>query len=362
MPKLPSYGVIAVGVNIAEDQDPLQYAERDAQRIFATFTGALGPARMDQSILLLGGQATRRKLINALAAAAELGTDYLLFYFSGHGGQDGICLADGVLTYQTLRRALRRVNSRCTLIVLDSCHAGAYFIETGGLAGLEEHWADVLASATPGTRMFFATSATAYSRESEEVRHGHFTYSLIRALHTGEGNIDRAGYRWISDLEVFRRAQRILRRRWPNDAEPESRKLGGNFPMILSQTDFPIGAGEVELTPSGTPVVGDVTIRVRNRRNVYTRLLCSLHDESGNKLDETKVDLFPERHARTYTRRIAFPLASLMNEAAVAKLAVRRAVRAWWHVRLVDPYHAHILDELQQEVYLRPRPRPPVRT
>src|SRR5690348_90347 len=105
------YRVVSVGVDNSWGQTPLHYAQRDADAVFRTFTGALGPATADGSFRLLGAEANGAALRFLLGALTFYQTDHLLFYFSGHGGDDGIALADGIFPYEELHAALQQIPS-----------------------------------------------------------------------------------------------------------------------------------------------------------------------------------------------------------------------------------------------------------
>ncbi|WP_437626006.1 caspase family protein [Sorangium sp. So ce1151] len=330
-------------MNDSADELPLRYAESDARAIWRTFTGALGPAQATDGALLLGAAATRKSVLRCLQAVAELPTDYLFFYFSGHGSQEGIALADGLLDHRLLRYALGQIDCHATLIALDTCHAGAYAIGGMGViedvSGLEDSWADVLASATPGTRMFFATRPDELSSEGGDLAGGHFTWALLQAMHRARGTIQVRDQRFVSDLEVFNLASRILLRRWPADAHPSSRKLRGDFPMLLSQADAPVGDGTVWLSPLARGVASDIGVQAAGRRGVPLSLACRLYDTDGDLLGEKQVHFLPRRDDDSYTTRIVLPL----DAATQGALRCGYELPVRWEVELVDPYHGHVI-------------------
>lgn len=353
---LGPYRVIAIGVNNAAGQTPLSFAESDARAIFQTFTGALGPALAQDSALLLGARATKAEVLRVLGAAARVGTGHLLLYFSGHGDSGGICLADDVLEHRVLRDALKRVRSRATLVVLDACQAASYawWHKTGeDVAGIAEDWADMLANASPGTRMFFATSADELSREGGNVRGGHFTWALLAALHRGYGSIQGRQRRWVSDHEAFSLACDILRQRCPNDAQPESRKLDGDFPMLLSQADNVCGSGVVCLTAAPRGITANVNVHVSDRRGIRTRLQCSVKDRSGFVVGIKNLFLTPASDSASYELSVAFPRDEIWDDKARSRLRRGVEVPLWWTAELLDAHHGHSLDAAAQRINYR---------
>lgn len=52
----------------------------------------------------------------------------LIFYFSGHGGNNAIALSDGLLSVQSLISVIDKIKSKNKIIILDSCHSGDFTI------------------------------------------------------------------------------------------------------------------------------------------------------------------------------------------------------------------------------------------
>jgi len=51
--------------------------------------------------------------------------DHFLFAWTGHGGENGIALADGILTYDELAYRLGAIDARVKVAIFSTCHAGA---------------------------------------------------------------------------------------------------------------------------------------------------------------------------------------------------------------------------------------------
>jgi hypothetical protein len=233
-----SYRILAIGVNRAKGQAPLECAEKDATDIVDMFTGGLGPPGV-RAKSLVGSAATRGNVIANLDALASERPDRVLLFFSGHGSTKGIQLADQLLCYKCVARRLRGAEALSTVVVLDTCHAGAFARAErfDDLAGVDEDlaWLQALVDARKGHRVLFATSETTLSREDREAGNGRFTAALLHALKNAPPDLYRDGIGFISDAAAFNTASRYMKERWGTEQVPK--KLGnlGDFPMVRSR-------------------------------------------------------------------------------------------------------------------------------
>src|SRR5712692_3300973 len=109
---------VIAGANIGSSEDePLRYAEADANR-FRDVLIELGDIRPDRAIVALGGSPEQllQALTEARGRAAEIQRTghrvVLLFYYSGHGDEDGLHLPRGTLPLADLRANPRAARCR----------------------------------------------------------------------------------------------------------------------------------------------------------------------------------------------------------------------------------------------------------
>ena len=50
--------------------------------------------------------------------------DIFIFYFSGHGSENGVCLSDDEISYEDLVSLIDEFHSKSKIIILDCCYAG----------------------------------------------------------------------------------------------------------------------------------------------------------------------------------------------------------------------------------------------
>ena len=193
----------------------------------------MGPANASESPLLLGEGATIGTVLVWLYFMAQADTEYLLFYFSGHGSEEGIELADGTLTYRALHEALQQFSTKPVLVILDACHSGTYG-KIAEVSGVGSSWAELLAKAMPGTRMFFAARSDETTSEGGGVPGGRLTWTLLEVLRMCMGAMRQGDHQFVADDEAFYTTYARMAQRWPQDTLPESRNLVGDFPMLQS--------------------------------------------------------------------------------------------------------------------------------
>lgn len=213
-------------------------AAREMLGLMKHFSARTGAAR------LLGGNATRANVYSGLQAMRQRGPDYFVFYFSGHGNDDGIALSDGLLHFRHLVPLIQAIDAPFSLVVLDACSAASYLdyvqrtsaVEGWG-APAQFAWLDAVAGSSPGCRLMFSTGASRSAAEGAGTANGHFTDAFLSAIRGVQGDISAHGYRWISDSRAFEATRKIMFERHGLEQRPVAKKLTGDFPLILSHVD-----------------------------------------------------------------------------------------------------------------------------
>lgn len=372
------YYVLSIGVNYGPGADLLSFAEKDAIDVFRVFSGALGPPRVGGRCFL-GARATRAEVLAALDALAWQQPEYLLLYFSGHGSEEGILLADGLLYYDELARYVRLIRARAIMTILDTCHAAAYgrFVsraEVAGLGGIDDDltWLRVLSEAHPGMRMLFATSADTLSRESPDAKNGLFTAALLHAFHHAEADLPAGSPKLISDLQAFVSACDFMQEQQTKKSKrPESdlvplhiqqpQSLGhlGNFPLVRSQVERAVGTATI----TNFAVLRGLSVRVdfvvSGRRNIPTRWRVRLSHPDGSPIVSRSRRFVPAKDEHSEGGRIRFPV-SVLDEDLASCLVLddgwQLPVR--WTFELLDD-HDHLLARRSAtRSYFRGAPQP----
>lgn len=188
---------LSVGHNLGQGTDePLRWAERDAERMDALF-GQLGGVPEDRRILLRGEDPASVRLALArvrgrIEEARRTGERTLLFFFySGHGDAAALHLGGQPLPLAELRRLLADVPATVTVAVLDSCHSGAVVRgRAKGLSSAPAFDVSFVRQVGPEGRVFI-TSAGAHevAQESDSLQGSYFTHHLVSGLR-GAADVD----------------------------------------------------------------------------------------------------------------------------------------------------------------------------
>lgn len=113
----------------------LRYAEDDAKSVAAVLLelGGFSPNSVEH---VLGKEAddllARLTILSERADKTPLGL--LLFYFSGHADGNGLLMGNTDLSYSDLRAALKSINARVVVAIVDACQSGSFFTRPKGTA------------------------------------------------------------------------------------------------------------------------------------------------------------------------------------------------------------------------------------
>jgi len=194
--------------NKAEGISTLRYAVRDAKAVYETLVDPTKGAFRPENVYLLttatGEKPTDSNIGRALSKLAKQAAedDLVLIYFSGHGYEDRgrsyllpqnadlDALDYTALERDTFIRQIDNLAARKVIVILDACHAGG--ISRGGKgagkdAALSEKYYEEFA-ASQGRALIASCAGGEFSWEDEDLGHGVFTESLVRAL-SGEADV-----------------------------------------------------------------------------------------------------------------------------------------------------------------------------
>ncbi len=211
--------LMAVGVSDYESSAlKLDFADRDAEEMSRALRTAArgGRYREVKSLVLTNSQVTRASLLDGLANfLGQAGPDDVAaLFFAGHGVRDLSsgsyyflpypATPDNLLTeglrmndFDEMLRIVRR-NVRAVVVMLDTCHAGAFGLSSNQIVSADEMAAQM--SAGEGFFLLAASRPGEDSKEDDSLGHGAFTFSILEAL---EGRADADGDGALSVSELF---------------------------------------------------------------------------------------------------------------------------------------------------------------
>ena len=234
---------IFVGNNEGVGQETrLVFAREDATKMRDAFVSWGGIAPANAYLLQDSG---KRALIRAFdnaserltaARAANVPTE-LVFFYSGHGDEEGLHLGTTSLPHDELRGLLEQSGADVRIALLDACRSGGAIRAKGGVRGPPMNF-QVAAEQVKGTAILTSSAASEYSQESSELGGGFFTHYLHTALMgAADANVD--GRVTLQEAYSYVYSETAFSTRDTPDQQTPSMDL-----------DL-VGAGEVSLTQVG---------------------------------------------------------------------------------------------------------------
>ena len=209
-PKLILFAV-GVGDYSSGDLTKLRYAAKDARDFTATIEDCnLGDYTELRKHVYLDRQATRSNINKGLKSVLDeaRGGDVVMFYFSGHGVQDGDLTyfmtvdassenpSEEGVNFADLKNNMKKLTDRQVKVVafMDACHAGAMVGAKGAAPKLTE--LDV-----QNVIEFYSSTTGEESAEDDKLQNGVFTAGLISGLQGKAANAD--GYITVNTLRTY---------------------------------------------------------------------------------------------------------------------------------------------------------------
>lgn len=255
---------VVVGVNEGgADQEPLRYAERDAERTAAVLEDLAGVRQEDLVLLLAPDAATLGRVLERtgqrIAAEVGEGDRSLLFvYYSGHADERGLRLGHGAFSLEDLRARVEAMPVDVRVLLVDACRSGEILRSKG--ATPVEPFAITLRGPEQSEGLAILTSASGEedAQESDRLQSGVFTHHLLAGL---QGAADVSGDHRVTINEAYQYAyDRTLMTtsRAPTLQHPSYVfELRGQRDLVLTELETGVGTGQLELSEAGRYVFFD---------------------------------------------------------------------------------------------------------
>jgi uncharacterized caspase-like protein len=134
-----------------------------------------------------------KKAMKKLFSKATNPDDVVVFFFAGHGYENGFCCYDGNISYQEVREAMSASPSRSKMIFVNACMSGGLRSRDSGIDSNRKN-------DDSNVMLLLSSRTTELSQESPVLRNGIFTTCLERGL---RGGADANGDRIITAAELF---------------------------------------------------------------------------------------------------------------------------------------------------------------
>lgn len=170
----------------------------------------------DKTTVITSKYATREAIEQRLGNICDKATemDRIVFFFAGHGFNNGIVTYDKPMFYDDLVAILARSRANEIIVYLDVCHAGSMQNSTKAF-----DWNR--GTKHPGMVFFLSSRPDEISIESSYVGNGYFSQALIKGL---RGQADADNNHKVTVIELFKFAY--------NDVVTRSR--GKQHPQLLT--------------------------------------------------------------------------------------------------------------------------------
>jgi uncharacterized caspase-like protein len=273
---------LVVGISHFEDRavPALGYTTSDAGAFAAALKDpAIGRFPADNVHVLTDDQATTKKIkeeLNWIARHAQP-NDLVVIYVATHGSPRSLDTAGGanyIVTYDTEIKSLdtpdqdalyatalpmvelanavaTRMKALRTAVILDTCYSGGAMTNASKLMGAgianaapSAATLDRMADGT-GRIVIAASRSDEESLESDQLRHGYFTYFLLQALKTNNGMTPMS--------EIYTSVAQNVSQRVAADAKKDGQTMGQHPVMSRSsdEADFALGVTSGGATAKG---------------------------------------------------------------------------------------------------------------
>ena len=244
----PKLYVLAIGVSNYAGTRRLDYAAKDAQELADAFASKSRGLYEDvETKLVLDEKATQDEIFAGLLWLREKmsGSATGIVYFGGHAEVDKVDnslyllpvnfqernLAGTAIDAERFRKQLMAIPGRLVLM-LDACHAGAIGGDgrTRGAGRLTDLLVRDLTAEENGLVVMCSALGHEQSQESNQFRHGLFTWAVLEALREGKADkTDGAVYLSALDSYVAKRVKQLSKgRQNPVTGKPTSIR---DFPL-----------------------------------------------------------------------------------------------------------------------------------
>jgi hypothetical protein len=188
-------------------EDPLFYANEDAMKMYLLFR-EYGKVDVNLSLLLQktdregikSGLSNLEQRIRLLKSHSDSNLE-CVFYYSGHGGADGLHLDGRTYPYRELYDDLNALSCDLLIVVLDACNSGN-FLKVKGVVYSKEEFRVKIYDTKTGEVFITSSADSEYSQEKDEFKGAVFTYYLANGL-LGAADIDKNGLVTLSEAYNF---------------------------------------------------------------------------------------------------------------------------------------------------------------
>ena len=195
----PKMFAVIVGISDYEGtSSDLRYSSVDAELFYNNLKSAMPTECSKGDVrLLLNAQGTEEAIANAITEVfAKAGpSDYVIFFFSGHGSNAGyFCpynIRSGQVQHTFVRDNFFNSKAKYKVCFADACFSGDLVDQSG--SSLSQLQGDKIA-------LLMSSKSYQTSMETASIEQGYFTYYLIKGM---KGEADKSGDNYVTLAELF---------------------------------------------------------------------------------------------------------------------------------------------------------------
>lgn len=179
----------------------------------------------NSAIVLTNNQATLSNVTAAMERVYSMAgqNDIVVFFFSGHGTPGNFVCYDGMLQYETIRKAMARSRSKHRMVFADACFSGK-------MRNTKKRTHSASNYSNLELMLFLSSRSGEKSIEKANMANGIFTAYLERGLRGGaDSNRDRT----ITAKELFNFVSKGVQKESMNKQHPVMwGKFSNNMPVM----------------------------------------------------------------------------------------------------------------------------------
>jgi hypothetical protein len=284
---------VLVGVSTYKDSSPLPVCAKDVVAIAHQLV--LGGFALERMVVLVDDAPddklpTRDNILSTLKVVADATQpdDLLLFYYTGHGDENGkesylvtqsgrtSVLEDTAIPISRVTHILRNASAREKVMILDACHAGAA-IGTKGARRMSEAFIRRVFEQAEGIATLSSCKQHQFSYPWPQRERSVYTYYLLEALQ-GLADRDDKGFVTVADIHryVTYYVTDWAMQRDCSQNPTISTEMSGEIvvckykkePVIVSPSPATLPSPQMQVPPSDTPWDESATIPAQGKTYV----------------------------------------------------------------------------------------------
>ena len=252
--KKPNLYLVSIGINKYKNKKlNLNYAKADAEG----FSKIFKKQKLFETILsydLYDKEATRENVHKTLQKIADKikPDDIFIMYYAGHGTNientfylvttentrlySEKHIKKNSVSYDDIKQYLSKISALKQVVMLDACQAGTA-LQGYGVRGAAEEKALAQLSRSTGVHIISATTSEQYATEFDELKHGVFTYAVLKGFSGKADTMPADGKITIREIITYIENQiPELTEKYKGEAQyPITFSFGQDFPIILTK-------------------------------------------------------------------------------------------------------------------------------